>query len=249
MNYGTKHCSGYLHSSQFSPFRLLVVVHEHFIDSFAVRKTREIYLLSKDIPKQTNADSACSVGSWQTATGVLSTNCLLPSVGSARIGLKCHIVQRIVEELWWSTDSCKLHHMFLSTTDLIYTHTLTCHLSFLQCSTPCCYVRQLHGREYAEEVSWSRSISSFCNEMKYYWKHTSEPVAHSCVKSRISSWTDILRVITHDRVEGLVGLQVFASDGEQQVFRFTQTEQASRAGHRWHCPPIASNTVQLDRTK
>lgn len=93
---------------------------------------------------------------------------------------------------------------------------------------------------------------------EYYWKHTSDSVAHSCVKSRISSWTDkimyilvefILRVKTHDRVKGLVGLQVFASDGEQQVFRFTQTEQASRAGHRWHCLPITSNTVQLDRTK
>lgn len=138
-----------------------------------------------------------------------------------------------------------------------FTHTLTCHLFFLQCSTPCCYVRQLHGREYAKEVSLSRSISSFCNEMKP-WRHTPEPVAHSCVKSRISSRTDkimdilyafILRVITHDWVEGLVGLQVFASDGEQQVFTFTQAEQASRAGHWWHCTPLSSDTVQLETTK
>lgn len=74
------------------------------------------------------------------------------------------------------------------------------------------------------------------------------------MKSRISRWTDkafefILSVITHDGVEGLVGLQVFASDGEQQVFTFAQTEEASRAGHRRHCPPISSNAVQLDRVE
>lgn len=74
----------------------------------------------------------------------------------------------------------------------------------------------------------------------------------SSVKSRISRWTDkafefILSVITHDGVEGLAGLEVFASDGEQQVSTFAQTEEASRAGHRRHCPPVSSYTVQLDR--
>lgn len=77
--------------------------------------------------------------------------------------------------------------------------------------------------------------------MKYYSR-----IPHSCVNSRIKD-EFILSVVTHDRVEGLVGLQVFASDGEQQVFTFTQIKQASRAGHWWQCPPVRRKTIKLDQ--
>lgn len=70
---------------------------------------------------------------------------------------------------------------------------------------------------------------------------------NSLFNEQIRSIDIILSVVTHDRVQGLVGLQIFASDGKQQVFIFAQIEQASGTGHGRHGSPFGTKTVQLQQ--
>ncbi len=143
--------------------------------------------------------------------------------------------------------------MFLSTSDLSYTHTHSLLLVICLSSDAVHQVVMWHNWMAVNTQRKFLGLVPFhLSAMTWNTIEATDLSQQSSVKSRISRWTDkafefILSVITHDGVEGLVGLEVFASDGEQQVFKFAQTEEASRAGHRRHCPPVSSYTVQLDR--